>query len=294
MASHTVKRAVVLVVIGMVVGARALGKGAPSGAVHDGRDARLDTRIQLQALPTTMRDLAKALSSQTGMDIRAVDWLGDRLVTPVVSRASLSTFLDALCELEEWTWSQPKPGAILIERKRPALPRNFSEVGTRLFNALQPDVRRFLGVGVQPEDVLGEKPLVGYRFDNAGERLRYEVGVKITTLRDEAQFAFYESLKPGILDGAKLPVVKLDDSARRRLVEILCLHALSDLNLDLLAGVAASYEQRPDQCYLRLTAGPELHLATRHREGDQIVTEGFSAPLTPPRVIAPQVSGTKP
>lgn len=128
-----------------------------------GQDARLKTPVELQLGQTTLAEVARALTAQSGIKVEAAPYLRARKLVVSIPRSSTAGVLNALAELNEWSWRMVGEDGVLIERARPPAPRNVAEVPQSVQKALPADLKRYLGVGVPLETLATAHPGDGGR-----------------------------------------------------------------------------------------------------------------------------------
>ena len=106
--------------------------------------------VSLHLGATTLKAVADALSSQTGLSVTTADYLEDHGLTLEADGLCAQDALDAIAEIGGWEWHSVSPGHILIERLAQKKPVTVTDVPSAMQQALTPDVRLFLSVGLQP------------------------------------------------------------------------------------------------------------------------------------------------
>lgn len=102
----------------------------------------------------TLRALLAELSEQTGLKVEAESFLIDRTVSVSASGQSAGEILDSLAELNDWVWIENKDRHIFLSRPRYITPKNLTEVPKAMQRCLPLDIRRYMGVGAGPDDLL--------------------------------------------------------------------------------------------------------------------------------------------
>ncbi len=110
--------------------------------------ARLAANVHLQLGETTLADVAKALSEQTGVSISAVPYLRERKLVVQMENLSADQALRALTELNGWQLYEMQDGAIVIARPPRPTPQTLVETPLALRATLPRDFQQFLGVDV--------------------------------------------------------------------------------------------------------------------------------------------------
>ncbi len=133
-------------VIGLTLarGGAASGQTAPTSKTG----ARLATIVRLALGETTLAEVAKALSDQTGVSVSAAPYLRERKLVVQMENLSADQALGALMALNGWQLYETQEGAIVITRPPRPTPLTLSEVPAALHAVLPRDIQQFLGVGI--------------------------------------------------------------------------------------------------------------------------------------------------
>jgi hypothetical protein len=101
----------------------------------------------------TLRTLLASMREQTGLTMEAESFLLDRTVIVTANGQNAGELLNALAELNDWVWNEKADHHILLSRPRYVAPTNLGEVPKAMQRCLPVDMRRYLGIGVAPEDL---------------------------------------------------------------------------------------------------------------------------------------------
>jgi hypothetical protein len=107
-------------------------------------DPKLETKVTVNAGPTTLAKLLAQMSGKTGETLIATDAIKDRRVTAEFARISARQVLDTLAAMYDWRWYRQQPGVYVIDRRTFRAPAELSAIPATMQSALPVDIRAFL------------------------------------------------------------------------------------------------------------------------------------------------------
>jgi len=186
----------------------------PAFTDKDPTRTNLSKMVHLNLGATTVSAILAALSAQTGLTVKAADYLRERTLIVRMDNLSASSALDALNELNDWTWYRTNPNQILITRRRLRLDVAAASVPRMLHAAIPRDVRTFLNIPTPSEDMsnyVNPLTISGPHIPGGNQQKIY----KALAIDKSAMLT---SLTPQLLTGEPIPYTKLDAKQRKQLL----------------------------------------------------------------------------
>ncbi len=263
------------------------GQFAAAQTKSIGPTAALQTsRVQLSLGEATLSGVAKSLTSQTGVQIEAVDFLRKHRLIVQIPSTTAADALNLICELNAWTWYEDKAGHIIITRAPPKRPRRIADLAETLGSALPRDWERFLShspSGAEPAD---------WRKDYFKKNGMYEDRVTLperrkiaATLAQCYAVQLIAQLESKHGQGQEIAITALTSGQKRGLINCLVLDTLSTLCEIKAAGKiqlgrVPRYMIEPRSARITLKNGGISVDAVEEINGMHI-ERGFAASLTP-------------
>jgi len=204
-------------------------EGAP------GKSQGLDTPVTLPAAGMTLEALCRSLADQTGVVVAAAEHLRDRRLVVSVKGRPARTILDALCELNDWTWTR-SAGRVRVARRVPRAPAEPAAVAAAMRAALPRDLRHFLGIQALP---------------GAAEPPRFDISAA-TRLADSAGQSVALSAHPLAGPEGAVPVRKLTAGQKEELVAVLAMRLFRDADTPLWSGDKGFHQMAADTTWLEV------------------------------------------
>jgi hypothetical protein len=212
----------ILLLLWSLSASRAFAQSVESDAVSQ----KLSKKVQIHTGNTTLEKVAASLSEQTDLKIEPADYLGDREMIVRIDGMSGRAVLNALCELNDWTWKETPDHTISILRHLLQLPRTPAAIPRIVQSAVPKDTRTFLRIPTPREDLhVYTNPLL----TKVGSLNDWR---KTTTLRflKDTQADLFSTLPPNAVKGDPLPFDKLTNQQRRDLIVQIAFRQLATLD----------------------------------------------------------------
>ena len=114
---------------------------------------KLAAPVHLLLGDVSVAQFTSALSEQTGLTISAAPYLRDRRILVQMDDVSAQNALNALAEMNDWTWRETQPGEIGLFRRALKLPREPGYIPRFVQTAIPADLREYMRV-LRPSDKL--------------------------------------------------------------------------------------------------------------------------------------------
>lgn len=114
---------------------------------------QLGTIVSLRLGKTTVANVFDAIAKQTSLKIDVSNFLRERDITVTMEGVSARSALDALTELNDWTWRIVDPDIIVIRKKTLRLPSTPPSIPRLLQIAVPKDIREYFNIPVLGEDM---------------------------------------------------------------------------------------------------------------------------------------------
>ncbi len=232
---------------------------------------RLKTRISLEAGTPPLAELLATLSKQTGMTIQAESYLNSRTVFSQFDGISIRAVLDALAELNDWTWRDTGDNKILITRRRLRFPTEAAAVPRRIQASIPKDIRTFLKIP-QPNADLTQyfSPIALVQTDTV-ENVKQHTFMLLNQVKAE----LIASLKPTEINGEPLRYKEMDALRQKNLLTILIFTNFEQVPYALLQSDLPPYAMNPASALLQLEGGTTLHVRTIIEDARRRTKIGF-------------------
>jgi hypothetical protein len=256
-------------------GARLCAQTTESPAAKDSARAQLAKIVHLNLGETTIDKLMATLSEQTGLTIKAAEYLSERSLTVEMDNLTAIEALDALDELNDWTWYPTLPGKILVTRRRLRMDAVPEAVPRMMQAAIPKEIRTYLQIPTPGEDLAEHVNI----FDNS-----LHDGMKFANDRLERTVAadqsdLLTSLSPGILSGDPVHYAMLSGRQRTELLTALVFPLLRRTDYQLLHGDLPPHVSDVNSSVLWLTGGNTLLIGSQFINGKQTLRIGFGTPI---------------
>jgi len=119
---------------------------AAQSVESDAIKEKLSTRVQLRLGKTTLARVAAVLSEQTGLRIEPANYLLERDAIVLMDGVSARAALNALSELNDWTWKETPEHTISITRHLLNMPQVPAAIPRIVQSAIPKDTRTFLQI----------------------------------------------------------------------------------------------------------------------------------------------------
>lgn len=240
---------------------------------------------------TTLDHVVQILAQETGSPLLVSPALSSRRLIVQLQKATAKQTINALAELEGWTWRSTKEGTLLLTRSRSPSCANLEEVRQAMGVVLPADMRRFLTErpALVENEIIYPVGLSTY----AGHENAMRVRAKLEELLAKRSFKFYMSVRSQLQKQDTLPFKQLTFEQRSELSLILTLKVCvsSVLNFTSLFDRPTTYESNPAEAYLLLSRSKNSpNFADLLIQGDISSTQrggAFGAPLMLDTMTAP-------
>jgi hypothetical protein len=166
--------------------------------------------VRLANGPTTLAELCSDISRQIGITVDPAEYLRERRFTAELEGLSARSALDAVCELNDWSLEQVRPGRYVVARRRLIVAADPSAMAKAMAAALPRDFRTFLRVEPPP----------------GSGQARFESGLSMANTAmhmNRAQAALASSIKGDVKPDVDLPYRALSPNQKEELVTALTL-----------------------------------------------------------------------
>ncbi len=238
---------------------------------------KLAKTVKLTLGSTTVDNLMTALSEQTGLNIRAADYLRERKIIVQMDGVTAETVLNDIGELNEWTWSETIPDRIMVVRKRLHVAATADAIPRLIQAAIPKDVREYLAIETPTEDIAKH---IAAHDDHAMLKVIIASGALARTVAVD-QAGLLTSLPAGIIKGEPIPYAKLTEHQRRQLLVALVFPLFQQTNSQLLRGNGLPQVSNIKDAVIELNGVfMEARIMVNNGTGDTSI--GFSAPFQSP------------
>ena len=237
--------------------------------------AKLGKTVHLKLGLTTVDKVMEALSEQTGLTIKAADYLREHKIMVRMENLSAAVALDAIGELNDWVWYKIKAEQILVTRRKLRLDATPAAIPRLIQAAIPKDIRVYVDIATPTEDLTKYVNVFDSHFYDAqrfvGDRLLGVVAVD--------QAAFVNSLPPEILKGDPIPYAKLTNRQRSQLLIALVFPLLRRTDYQLLHGDLLPHVANVNNSVLSLSGGTTLLVGSLLSDGKTDTEIGFGAAI---------------
>lgn len=204
--------------------------------------AKMNSKVHLLLGAVTLPQVAQALSAQSGLDIQAADTLRERRLVVQMDGLALKTALNALAELNDWSWSDRGGGHIVITRLSLMIRQEASTVPLRMRLALPRDVRVACNLEPQPPQAKRQNASQDGANDfMAGLNAEHRGG----ELAQQARLHLIDTLSPTIFKGTPVYFAGLKTSQQQDMLISLLLAAVEATNHAMLRGQTLPWLDNP-------------------------------------------------
>ncbi len=238
--------------------------------------AALQTKVTLLSGETTLPLLLKEISNQTGIEVTAADYLAERRVTLTLEKTSAEAALDALAELNDWLWTVPEPGKVLVERRIAKVPVQKSLLILRIVSALPRDLRDYLQTP-RGLDITDRAKYAAWAHQvMSDETLEEQFDLRKTALLKETDRQFSLSFEYNPNRETRYLYRKWTEAQKALFLRRRLLMAVDEIQPMLSLRSIPLYLASPEQAYLTLEGGALLG-NSQEKVGDGTRTQSFAA-----------------
>jgi len=245
------------------------------GEQQDTIQAKLAKTVHLEIGVTTVEKLMATLSNQTGLTIKAAEYLRERSLTTRMDNVSARTALEALDALNDWTWSVTPPNQILVSRRRLRLDAGPAAIPRAMQSAIPADMRTYMHIATPTEDMT--------KYDNIFDstlpmtmRAGYNTLMK-SVISDQTDLL--TSLAPAILTGDPIPFGKMTQLQRSQLCIALVFPVLRETDYQLLHGDILPHVADVNNAVLQMHGPTTLLIGSEINDGKSTSEIGFGAQI---------------
>jgi hypothetical protein len=241
---------------------------------------KLKTIVHLTPGRTTLAEVLKVVSEQTGLRVEAADYLREHRLIIVAPGLSTAALLNTLCEMNGWKWQVADDGRVMVDRPAVRTPITLADMPFAFRAALPPDLIRYMEI----EEPIPSGPEKA-RFDLFKKHEVYDTAVLLPRVRSKINLRLQESAR-NFAEGmtfpsAPLPQLKYQDLDQERsqlLPRLLVLDALGRVCetptfYEVLRGKLRSYQLTPGAAEITVNNGG-IHVGAVNIHG---VRQGFGA-----------------
>jgi len=242
---------------------------------------KLQTPVHLYLGKTDLGSVAMRLSEQCGITIEPSDYLKDREMVVQLDGITARAALEALSEMNDWTWKETPEKHILIARQASRLPATPAYVFRRIHAAMPRDLREFLGViprsetpvtYINPFEIEAD-PLQTQRMKESRDRL--------WRLLQDTQTDLYGSLPQSVILGTPYAFAKMSNRQKNDLMAQILFRVFDELlakRSEFMVGDLLPYAHDPSLAVLSLT-GNEFKVNTIFKIPNGQMSAGFTVEL---------------
>jgi hypothetical protein len=231
--------------------------------------------VHLNLGVTTVDKALAALSDQTGLTIRAAEYLQERTLTIYVDNISAAAVLEALDTLNDWIWSTTQPNHVLVTRRRLRFEAIPTAVTSSMQAAIPRDIRTYLRIATPSEDTSKYVNAFEGSFPH-NKRAAFDRLMK-TIIADQTHLV--TSLQPGILTGEPIAYTRLTSAQRSDLLVALVFPLLRDMDYEMLHGDALPHVSDVKDALLQYSGATTLLIGSEINDGKTSSGTGFGAQI---------------